>query len=172
MPAVNTQNVLVLPRIPRPDPATAQIRAVGRVVAAHKTLEGAGFPVSRPFCGLRLQIVVQNPHQLRRQTRCPLVLAELLHFRDKPLEFEKAGIPEATLKALETPAEKRTAEQRSLLPCRGTSCAKSLCSAAPINTGTPMMLCVMARSECREHRQEAYRASISLAHGNFETADQ
>jgi redox-sensitive bicupin YhaK (pirin superfamily) len=51
MPAVSTENILVLPRIPRPDSATAQSRAVSRVVAAHKTLEGAGFPVSRPFPG-------------------------------------------------------------------------------------------------------------------------
>src|SRR5688572_25409531 len=49
MPAVTTDNLLILPRIPRPDPAAARFRPVTQVVTAHKQLEGAGFEVRRPF---------------------------------------------------------------------------------------------------------------------------
>ena len=49
MPAVTPANWLVLPRITRPDPAQTTYRPVARVVTAHSQLEGAGFPVRRPF---------------------------------------------------------------------------------------------------------------------------
>jgi quercetin 2,3-dioxygenase len=51
MPAVTSDNPLVLPRIPRPDRGTARFRPVTRLVTAHSQLEGAGFPVRRPFPG-------------------------------------------------------------------------------------------------------------------------
>ncbi len=51
MPAVSADNVLVLPRIPRPDGGSAQFRPVMRVVTAHSQLEGAGLPIRRPFPG-------------------------------------------------------------------------------------------------------------------------
>ncbi|MDQ1431779.1 MAG: quercetin 2,3-dioxygenase, partial [Actinomycetota bacterium] len=51
MPAVTVDNPLVLPRIPRPDPATAAARPALRTVAAHHAIEGAGFEVWRPFPG-------------------------------------------------------------------------------------------------------------------------
>ena len=51
MPAVSTDNILVLPRVPRPDRESVQFRPVTRMVSAHSQLEGAGFPVSRPFPG-------------------------------------------------------------------------------------------------------------------------
>ncbi|HEY3117627.1 MAG TPA: pirin family protein, partial [Chloroflexota bacterium] len=51
MPAITVENLLVLPRIPRPDPARSVMRPVEWVATAQKTLEGAGFPVRRPFPG-------------------------------------------------------------------------------------------------------------------------
>jgi hypothetical protein len=50
MPAVTVANTLLLPRLTDPAP-TAIRRPVTRVVAAHHTLEGAGFPVWRAFPG-------------------------------------------------------------------------------------------------------------------------
>ena len=50
MPAVTVPDLLVLPRIPRPD-TTARQRPVSQVITAQSTLEGAGFPVRRPFPG-------------------------------------------------------------------------------------------------------------------------
>jgi len=52
MPAATTENPLLLPRIPRPDPATSTFRPVVQVVTANTTLEGAGFQVRRPFPGM------------------------------------------------------------------------------------------------------------------------
>lgn len=49
MPAVTTDNLLILPRIPRPDPAHTRARPVVQVVTAKKQLEGEGFQVRRPF---------------------------------------------------------------------------------------------------------------------------
>lgn len=51
MPAITVDDTLVLPRIPRPDPAVSRARPVARVVTAHRQLEGAGFSVRRPFPG-------------------------------------------------------------------------------------------------------------------------
>lgn len=55
MPAVTTDNLLVLPRIPRPDPALARFRPVAQVVTAKKQLEGEGFQVRRPFPSVELR---------------------------------------------------------------------------------------------------------------------
>src|SRR3989442_10494514 len=49
MPAVTTDNILVLPRIARPDPAATTFRPVTQVVTAPTQMEGAGFEVRRPF---------------------------------------------------------------------------------------------------------------------------
>jgi len=46
-----TDNLLVLPRIPRPDADRARFRPVTRVVTVHGKLEGAGVPIHRPFPG-------------------------------------------------------------------------------------------------------------------------
>ncbi|MGO9873103.1 MAG: pirin family protein [Acidimicrobiia bacterium] len=51
MPAVTVDDTLVLPRIPRPDPATSRPRPVAEVITAHRQAEGAGFVVRRPFPG-------------------------------------------------------------------------------------------------------------------------
>ena len=51
MPAITVDDPLVLPRIPRPDPATSRSRPVGRIVTAHRQTEGAGFVIRRPFPG-------------------------------------------------------------------------------------------------------------------------
>jgi redox-sensitive bicupin YhaK (pirin superfamily) len=51
MPAITVDDTLVLPRIPRPDPATATARPVAKVITAHRQSEGAGFSVRRPFPG-------------------------------------------------------------------------------------------------------------------------
>lgn len=50
MPAVTTENVLLLPRITRPFAETTP-RPVASVVTAHHVTEGAGFQVWRPFPG-------------------------------------------------------------------------------------------------------------------------
>ena len=55
MPAVTPENLLVLPRIPRPDPLAATFRPVDRVVTAHTQLEGEGFQVRRPFPSVELR---------------------------------------------------------------------------------------------------------------------
>ena len=51
MPAITVDDPLVLPRIPRPDPATSVQRPVSTVITAHSQAEGAGFVVRRPFPG-------------------------------------------------------------------------------------------------------------------------
>src|SRR6266550_6259371 len=51
MPAVAVDDTLVLPRIPRPDPATSRPRPVAEVVTAPRQTEGAGFSIRRPFPG-------------------------------------------------------------------------------------------------------------------------
>jgi quercetin 2,3-dioxygenase len=51
MPAITVDDTLVLPRIPRPDPAASTPRPVAEVVTAHRQLEGAGFTIRRPFPG-------------------------------------------------------------------------------------------------------------------------
>lgn len=55
MPAATTDNLLVLPRVPLPDPVASSLRGVTQVVTAHTQLEGEGFQVRRPFpsTGLR-----------------------------------------------------------------------------------------------------------------------
>ncbi len=51
MPAVTVDDLLVLPKVPRPDPATAHERPVAAVSTAPAGLEGEGFPVYRAFAG-------------------------------------------------------------------------------------------------------------------------
>ena len=51
MPAITVDDVLVLPRVPDPDP-TAQERQVASVTTAPRGLEGEGFPVRRAFAGV------------------------------------------------------------------------------------------------------------------------
>jgi redox-sensitive bicupin YhaK (pirin superfamily) len=52
MPAATTDNLLLLPRIARPDPLQALQRPVLQVVTAPSMLEGEGFQVRRPFPGI------------------------------------------------------------------------------------------------------------------------
>lgn len=49
MPAVTVENILILPRVRRPDPATDRFRPVSKIVTAPSQMEGAGFRVRRPF---------------------------------------------------------------------------------------------------------------------------
>ena len=51
MPAITVDDLLVLPRIPRPIPGTSIARPVSRVVTAHRQFEGAGIEIHRPFPG-------------------------------------------------------------------------------------------------------------------------
>jgi redox-sensitive bicupin YhaK (pirin superfamily) len=51
VPAITVDDTLVLPRIPRPDPAASVPRPVAKVITAHSQQEGAGFVVRRPFPG-------------------------------------------------------------------------------------------------------------------------
>jgi len=52
MPAVTVDDILVLPRVPEPDLATATSRGVASVTTAPSGLEGEGFPVLRAFAGV------------------------------------------------------------------------------------------------------------------------
>jgi quercetin 2,3-dioxygenase len=54
MPAVSVENILVLPRVPAPDPATTRDRPVASVTTGPKGFEGEGFPVRRAFAGVDL----------------------------------------------------------------------------------------------------------------------
>ena len=55
MPAITVEDVLVLPRIPDPDPATALERRATSITTAPKGYEGEGFPVRRAFAGVSLE---------------------------------------------------------------------------------------------------------------------
>ncbi|MCA1843633.1 MAG: hypothetical protein LC792_10700, partial [Actinobacteria bacterium] len=50
MPAITVEDILVLPRVPPPDPASRP-RPVARVVTSSRHAEGSGFVVARPFPG-------------------------------------------------------------------------------------------------------------------------
>ena len=52
MPAVTVDDVLILPRVGGPDPATTSGRPVVGVTTAPGGLEGEGFPVRRAFAGV------------------------------------------------------------------------------------------------------------------------
>src|SRR6186713_577036 len=54
MPAVTVDDVLTLPAIERPDPATTSPRPVASVTTAPQGYEGLGFPVRRAFAGVDL----------------------------------------------------------------------------------------------------------------------
>ena len=54
MPAVTVDDILVLPRVLDPDPATTADRPVLSVTTAPSGLEGEGFPVRRAFAGVDL----------------------------------------------------------------------------------------------------------------------
>jgi redox-sensitive bicupin YhaK (pirin superfamily) len=51
MPAITVDDLLVLPRITKPDPTTGQERPVTSVTTAPSGFEGEGFPVYRAFAG-------------------------------------------------------------------------------------------------------------------------
>ncbi|MFC3493944.1 pirin family protein [Glycomyces rhizosphaerae] len=52
MPAVTVEDVLVLPRLPQPDPAQTRFREVRRLITAPLGMEGEGFQVRRGFAGI------------------------------------------------------------------------------------------------------------------------
>jgi redox-sensitive bicupin YhaK (pirin superfamily) len=54
MPAITVDDVLVLPRVPEPDPATTVERRATSVTTAPRGYEGEGFPVRRAFAGVSL----------------------------------------------------------------------------------------------------------------------
>jgi redox-sensitive bicupin YhaK (pirin superfamily) len=54
MPAVTVDDILTLPRLAEPDPATATDRKVKTVTTGPKGYEGEGFPVTRAFAGVDL----------------------------------------------------------------------------------------------------------------------
>ena len=56
MPAVTVDDVLTLPRIPRPDLTTSE-RPVVSVTTAPSGFEGEGFPVRRAFAGVDLRLL-------------------------------------------------------------------------------------------------------------------
>jgi redox-sensitive bicupin YhaK (pirin superfamily) len=54
MPAISVDDLLVLPRVSEPDPATAVDRPVVSLTTAPSGYEGEGFPVRRAFAGVDL----------------------------------------------------------------------------------------------------------------------
>ena len=66
MPAITVEDTLVLPRIPRPDPAASAPRPIAKVITAHSQTEGAGFVVRRPFPG-ELSLTEADPFLLLDQ---------------------------------------------------------------------------------------------------------
>jgi redox-sensitive bicupin YhaK (pirin superfamily) len=66
MPAITVDDPLVLPRIPRPDPATSTSRPVAEIITARRQLEGAGFTIRRPFPG-ELSLARSDPFLLLDQ---------------------------------------------------------------------------------------------------------
>jgi quercetin 2,3-dioxygenase len=52
MPAITVDDVLVLPRLPGPDPSATAYREARRVITAPSGFEGEGFPVRRAFAGV------------------------------------------------------------------------------------------------------------------------
>ncbi|MDH6125892.1 pirin family protein [Kitasatospora sp. GP82] len=52
MPAITVQNILTLPRVPRPDRTVLVQRPVSSVTTAPSGFEGEGFPVRRAFAGV------------------------------------------------------------------------------------------------------------------------
>lgn len=52
MPAVTVDDILILPRIPLPDPTTERSRKVKQRTTAPSGFEGEGFPVRRAFAGV------------------------------------------------------------------------------------------------------------------------
>ena len=54
MPAITVDDVLVLPRVPAPDPATTTSGACASLTTAPSGFEGEGFPVKRAFAGVDL----------------------------------------------------------------------------------------------------------------------
>ena len=55
MPAVTTDTLLELPRVPVPDPQNATPRRVRSITSAPQGFEGEGFPVYRAFAGISKQ---------------------------------------------------------------------------------------------------------------------
>ena len=54
MPTVTVSNVLTLPRVPSPDPASAVSRPIKSITTSTHGFEGEGFPVRRAFAGVDL----------------------------------------------------------------------------------------------------------------------
>lgn len=67
MPAVQPPDVMVLPRLPEPPEGPPHERPVVRVSDAYSTLEGAGFPVHRPFPSQGLGLRQTDPFLLLDQ---------------------------------------------------------------------------------------------------------
>ncbi|MDA8192576.1 MAG: pirin family protein [Thermaerobacter sp.] len=63
MPAIVPDNLLMLPRVPEPD-RLLKSRDVTTIVTAVSLLEGAGFPVRRPFPGRLLPFTAVDPFLL------------------------------------------------------------------------------------------------------------
>jgi hypothetical protein len=57
MPAITVDNLLELPRVEEPDPATTVARPVVSVTTAPSGFEGEGFPVRRAFQGVDLTLL-------------------------------------------------------------------------------------------------------------------
>src|SRR5437868_10797787 len=57
MPAVSVDDILVLPRVPEPDPGIATDRPVLSVTTAPSGFEGEGFPVRRAFAGVDMSLL-------------------------------------------------------------------------------------------------------------------
>lgn len=81
MPALRPSNIMVLPRIAEPARGPATERPVVRVTDAYATLEGAGFPVHRPFPAQGIRLADTDPF---------LLLDQMGHVRYEPGEAKGA----------------------------------------------------------------------------------
>jgi hypothetical protein len=54
MPAITVEDLLTLPRVPRPEAAFSRPRPVRSITTAPRGFEGEGFPVRRAFHGVDL----------------------------------------------------------------------------------------------------------------------
>jgi hypothetical protein len=71
MPAVTVEDILVLPRVPEPDPTAAADRPVASVTTAPSGFEGEGFPVRRAFAGVDLARLDPFIHMDQMSPRAP-----------------------------------------------------------------------------------------------------
>jgi redox-sensitive bicupin YhaK (pirin superfamily) len=67
LPAIQPDRLMVLPRVPEPPAGPGHERPVASITSAYSTLEGAGFPVHRPFPAPGISLRQTDPFLLLDQ---------------------------------------------------------------------------------------------------------